>query len=82
MKNLYKYVLISFLALSIGACETEEKVIDFVNENTEAGAILRQISATGLLDLFDTSSGIKHSFLNIKIKMALWLQISRVLMSH
>ena len=62
MKNLYKYVLISFLALSIGACETEEKVIDFVNENTEAGAILRQISATGLLDLFDTSSGINMVF--------------------
>lgn len=62
MKNLYKYVLISFLALSIGACETEEKVIDFVNENTEAGAILRQISATGLLDLFDASSGINIVF--------------------
>jgi len=40
------------------ACETEEKVIDYVFENTQNGAILRQVSVTGLLDLFDVNSGI------------------------
>jgi hypothetical protein len=56
MKNIFKYILISIFTISIVGCETEEKVIDFVNENTEAGAILRQVSVTGLLDLFDTLS--------------------------
>lgn len=40
------------------ACETEEKVIDYVFENTQNGAILRQVSVTGLLDLFDVNSGV------------------------
>jgi hypothetical protein len=62
MKNIFKYILISIFTISIVGCETVEKVIDFVNENNEAGAILRQVSVTGLLDLFDTNSGINMVF--------------------
>ena len=56
-----KLIIILGIALSTSffvACETEEKVIDFVFENTQNGAILRQVSVSGLLDLFDTSSGL------------------------
>lgn len=56
-----KILLILGIALSTSffvACETEEKVIDFVFENTQNGAILRQVSVTGLLDLFDVNSGV------------------------
>jgi hypothetical protein len=56
-----KLLLILGIALSTSlfvACETEEKVIDFVFENTQNGAILRQVSVTGLLDLFDVNSGV------------------------
>jgi hypothetical protein len=56
-----KLILILGIVLSTSlfvACETEEKVIDFVFENTQNGAILRQVSVTGLLDLFDVNSGI------------------------
>jgi len=56
-----KFILILGIVLSTSffvACETEEKVIDFVFENTQNGAILRQVSVSGLLDLFDTSSGL------------------------
>lgn len=51
-----KILLILSIALSTSlfvACETEEKVIDFVFENTKNGAILRQVSASGDLDLFN-----------------------------
>jgi hypothetical protein len=51
-----KILLILGIALSTSffvACETEEKVIDFVFENTKSGAILRQVSASGDLDLFN-----------------------------
>lgn len=53
-----KILLILSIALSTSlfvACETEEKVIDFVFENTKNGAILRQVSASGELDLFNPS---------------------------
>lgn len=53
MKNILKYTLGVALALLIGACESEEKVVDFVFENSKAGALLRQISTTGSLDLFN-----------------------------
>lgn len=56
-----KILLILGIALSTSffvACETEEKVVDFVFENTQNGAILRQVSVTGLLDLFDVNSGV------------------------
>jgi hypothetical protein len=56
-----KILLILGIALSTSffvACETEEKVIDFVFENSQNGAILRQVSVTGLLDLFDVNSGV------------------------
>ena len=56
-----KIILILGIVLSTSffvACETEEKVIDFVFENTQNGAILRQVSVTGLLDLFDVNSGV------------------------
>ena len=46
-----KLILILGIVLSTSlfvACETEEKVIDFVFENTQNGAILRQVSVTGL----------------------------------
>ena len=62
MKKIFYLHFISFLAISIVSCETEEKVIDFVNENVQSGAILRQVSVTGLLDLFDTNSGINMVF--------------------
>ena len=51
-----KILLILGIALSTSffvACETEEKVIDFVFENTQNGAILRQVSGSGELDLFN-----------------------------
>ena len=53
-----KFILILSIALSTSffvACETEEKVIDFVFENTNNGAILRQVSGVGELDLFNPS---------------------------
>lgn len=56
-----KLILILGIVLSSSlflACETEEKVIDYVFENTQNGAILRQVSVTGLLDLFDVNSGV------------------------
>ena len=56
-----KLILILGVVLSSSlflACETEEKVIDYVFENTQNGAILRQVSVTGLLDLFDVNSGV------------------------
>lgn len=53
MKNLFKIILGLLLTLSMNSCESEEKVVDFVFENTKAGALLRQISTEGSLDLFN-----------------------------
>ena len=56
-----KILFILGIALSTSlfiACETEDKVIDQVFAETENGAILRQVSVTGLLDLFDVNSGV------------------------
>jgi len=56
-----KILFILGIALSTSlfiACETEDKVIDQVFAETQNGAILRQVSVTGLLDLFDVNSGV------------------------
>ncbi len=62
MKNLFKITLGLLLALSMNSCESEEKVVDFVFENSKGGALLRQVSVTGLLDLFDVNSGVNMVF--------------------
>jgi hypothetical protein len=58
MKTIFKKLSVVFLALVVFACETENTVIDDVFDTVENGAILRQLSVDGILDLFDTSSGI------------------------
>ena len=57
MKNLFKYTLGFVLALGLGACESEEKVVDFVFENTVNGAFLRITDFDGTsINKGDTSS--------------------------
>ena len=58
MKTIFKKLSVVFLALVVFACETENTVIDDVFDTVENGAILRQLSVDGILDLFDTTSGI------------------------
>ena len=57
MKNIFKYTLGVALALVLGACESEEKVVDFVFDNTVNGAFLRITDFTGTsMNKGDTSS--------------------------
>ena len=57
MKNIFKYTLGVALALVLGACESEEKVVDFVFDNTVNGAFLRITDFTGTsINKGDTSS--------------------------
>jgi hypothetical protein len=57
MKNLFKYTLGFVLALGLSACESEEKVVDFVFENTVNGAFLRITDFDGTsINKGDTSS--------------------------
>lgn len=57
MKNILKYTLGVALALVIGSCESEEKVVDFVFDNTVNGAFLRITDFSGTsINKGDTSS--------------------------
>ena len=56
MKNLFKYTLGFALALGLGACESEEKVVDFVFDNTVNGAFLRVTNADQIIVNGDSSS--------------------------
>lgn len=57
MKNIFKYTLGVALALVLGACESEEKVVDFVFDNTVNGAFLRITDFSGTsINKGDTSS--------------------------
>jgi len=57
MKNIFKYTLGVALALILGACESEEKVVDFVFDNTVNGAFLRITDFAGTsINKGDTSS--------------------------
>jgi hypothetical protein len=56
MKNLFKYTLGIALALVLGACESEEKVVDFVFDNTVNGAFLRVLENDQIIVNGDSSS--------------------------
>lgn len=58
MKTIFKKLSVVFLALVVFACETENTVIDDVFETVENGAILRQVSTSGAIDLFNTASSV------------------------
>lgn len=57
MKNLIKSLAYTLLTVLIVSCESEEKVIDFVFDNTQNGAFLRITDFTGTsINKGDTSS--------------------------
>jgi hypothetical protein len=58
MKTIFKKLSVVFLALVVFACETENTVIDDVFDTVENGAILRQVSSSGAIDLFNTASTV------------------------
>jgi len=58
MKTIFKKLSVVFLALVVFACETENTVIDDVFDSVENGAILRQVSSSGAIDLFNTASSV------------------------
>lgn len=55
MKN-YKICVLLALAIFVASCETDDKVTIEVQESVTSGAILRTLSATGSLDMFDLDS--------------------------
>tara|TARA_B100001093_G_scaffold331246_2_gene316254 strand:- start:34962 stop:35891 length:930 start_codon:yes stop_codon:yes gene_type:complete len=58
MKTIYKKLSVVFLALVVFACETENTVIDDVFDTVQNGAILRQVSSAGAIDLVNPSSTV------------------------
>jgi len=62
MKTLFNTLIYTLLAVLVVSCETEEKVIDFVFENTENGAFLRITDFSGTsINKGDTSSSASVS---------------------
>ena len=58
MKTIFKKLSVVFLALIVFACETENTVIDDVFDTVQNGAILRQVSTAGAIDLYNTASTV------------------------
>lgn len=58
MKTIFKKLSVVFLALVVFACETENTVIDDVFDTVQNGAILRQVSSAGAIDLVNPSSTV------------------------
>jgi hypothetical protein len=62
MKALFKTLIYTLLAIFVVSCETEEKVIDYVFENTQNGAFLRITDFSGTsINKGDTSSSASVS---------------------
>nr|WP_299385720.1 hypothetical protein [Allomuricauda sp.] len=60
MKNFKIYVLLA-LGIFMAGCSEDDKVSVLVQETVTSGAILRTLSATGALDMFDTASELAFS---------------------
>ncbi|WP_420400696.1 hypothetical protein [Flagellimonas sp.] len=60
MKNFKTYVLLA-LGIFIAGCSEDDKATVIVQETVSSGAILRTLSATGALDMFDTASVLDFS---------------------
>ncbi|MCL6264946.1 hypothetical protein [Flagellimonas myxillae] len=60
MKNFKMYVLLA-LGIFIAGCSEDDKVSVLVQDTVTSGAILRTLSATGALDMFDTASTLAFS---------------------
>ena len=60
MKNFKTYVLLA-LGIIIAGCSEDDKATVVVQETVTSGAILRTLSATGGLDMFDTASTLAFS---------------------
>ncbi len=60
MKNFKMYALFA-LAILVASCEEDDKITIGVQEDVTSGAILRTLSQTGSLDMFDTTAPISFS---------------------
>lgn len=60
MKNIKISVLLA-LGIFIAGCSEDDKVTVFVQDTVTSGAVLRTISATGSLDMFDLTSPLSFT---------------------
>lgn len=53
MKNIKNLVILLISGMAILSCSSDDKIIDFIFDNTERGAILRTLNSTNTFNFYD-----------------------------